>query len=324
MKAALYREYGSPNVVHIEELPLPEVESNEVRVRVHATTVSSADSRIRAMRIPTGFKTLSRLIFGITRPKNQVLGSEFSGTIDAVGPDVTQFNVGDSVFGAYEGRGTHAEYFSMAEDEAIEHLPAGFTHEEAAALPFGGLTSLIFLRDFGHIKAGQNVLVIGASGSLGSAAIQFAAHFGAEVTGVCSTKNVELVHSLGASRVIDYTQSNFADEGEHYDLIYETVGKVPFSECKKALKPGGSCLMAVAGIPDYLRMLINPIAGSKKLVTGVAIFKKESLSDLKKLMEEGAIKSVIDSIHTLTDITKAHALVDTGHKRGSVVVRVID
>ena len=132
------------------------------------------------------------------------------------------------------------------------------------------------------------------------------------------------MQSLGATRVIDYTQSSFSDEGEQYDLIYETVGKVPFSECKKALKPGGSCLMAVAGIPDYLRMLVNPILGDKKLVSGVAIFKKEQLSDLKKLMEEGAIKSVIDSIHPLNDITKAHALVDTGHKKGSVVVRVID
>ena len=189
MKAALYREYGAPNVVNIEEMPLPDVEKNEVRVRVHATTVSSADSRIRAMRIPTGFKTMSRLIFGITRPKNQVLGSEFSGTVDAIGPDVTQFNVGDAVFGAYEGRGTHAEYFSMAEDEAIEHLPAGFTHVEAAALPFGGLTSLIFLRDLGHIKAGQKVLVIGASGSLGSAGVQLAVHLGPRLL-VCAVQRI--------------------------------------------------------------------------------------------------------------------------------------
>ena len=326
MKAALYKEYGSPQVVHIEDFPQPSVKDNEVSVRVHATTVTSADSRLRAMRIPSGFKLMARLIFGITKPKNPILGNEFAGTIEAVGPDATSFNIGDKVFGAFETRGTHAEYFTIPEDDAIEHMPSGFSFEEAASLPFGALTSLIFLKDMGHIKPGQRILIVGASGSLGTAAVQLASYFGAEVTGVCSTSNIDLVQSLGASRVIDYTTTDFTKEGEQYDIVYETVGKVAFSDCKKALKPGGSCLMAVASIPDYIRMLLNPIAGSKKLVSGVAIFKKEGMSELKKLMEEGALKSVIDSVHPFSSdgIQKAHALVDSGHKRGSVVLQVFN
>ena len=322
MKAALYKVYGSPEVVQIEEFPLPAVTGNEVRVKVHATTVTSADSRLRAMRIPPGFKLMARIIFGFSKPKNPILGSEFAGKIDAIGPEVTQFNVGDDVFGAHEERGTHAEYFTMSENNAIEHLPEGFSYEEAAALPFGALTSLIFLRDLGRIQSGQKILIIGASGALGTAAVQLATHYGADVTGVCSTSNVSLVQSLGASRVIDYTKTDFTQEGEQYDLIYETVGKVSFADCKKALKPGGTCLMATAEIPDYLRMLCNPIAGSKKLVSGVAVFKKKELSVLRKLMKDGAIKSVIDRIYPLGNIVAAHAHVDTGHKKGSVVVRV--
>ena len=324
MKAAVYKEYGSPNVVSIKELPLPEVTGNEVRIRVHATTVTSADSRLRAMRIPPGFKLMARIMFGFSKPKNPVLGVEFAGTIDATGPEVEKFNIGDNIFGAFEGRGTHAEYFTTTEDDAIEHIPEGFTFEEAASLPFGALTSLIFLTKMGNIQSGQKILVIGASGALGTAAVQLARHYGAEVTGVCSTANIELVQSLGASRVIDYTTTDFSKEGEQYDLVYETVGKASFSECKKAIKPGGVCLMATAGIPDYIRMLFNPLAGSKKLISGVAIFKKKELSILKDLMQQGAIRPVIDKIYTLDHITEAHAHVDSGHKKGSVVIRIVD
>ena len=322
MKAAVYKEYGSPDVISLEELPLPSVEANQVRVRVNATTVTSADSRLRAMRIPPGFKLMARMMFGFFRPKNQVLGSEFSGIIDAIGPDVKNFNIGDKVFGAFEGRGTHAEYFTMSEDDAIEHVPEGFTYEGAASLPFGALTSLIFLTQMGQIQAGQKILIIGASGALGTAAVQLAKHYGAEVSGVCSTRNIDLVKSLGATHVIDYTKTDFSEKGEQYDLVYETVGKVSFTDCKKALKPGGKCLMAATVISDYLRMLFNPLAGSKKLITGVAIFKKEELSLLKKLMREGAIRPVIDKIYALENISEAHAHVDSGHKKGSVVIRI--
>lgn len=324
MRAAVYKEYGAPDVVNIKEIPLPAVKGNEVRVRVHATTVTSADSRLRAMRIPAGFKLMARMVFGFSKPKNHVLGTEFAGTIDATGPDVKQFNIGDRVFGAVEGKGTHAEYFTTSEDNAIEHLPEGFTYEDAASLPFGALTSFIFLTKMGQIQAGQKVLVIGASGALGTAAVQLARHYGAEVTGVCSTSNIELVKSLGATRVIDYTTTDFSEEGEQYDVVYETVGKASFATCKKALKPGGKCLMAVAGIPDYIRMLFNPLAGSKKLISGVAIFKKKELTILKELMQEGAIRPVIDKIYALDSIAEAHAHVDSGHKKGSVVIRIID
>ena len=322
MKAAIYKEYGSPEVVQVEDHPLPTVTGNEVRVRVYATTVTSADSRLRAMRIPPGFKLMARLMFGFSKPKNHILGTEFAGKIDAIGPEAKQFNIGDDVFGAYEGRGTHAEYFTMAEEEAIEHLPSGFSYEEAASVPFGALTSLIFLNDLGHIKSGLKILIIGASGALGTAAVQLARHYGAEVTGVCSTSNVDLVKSLGASHVIDYTKTDLTQAGEAYDLVYETVGKVPFTQCKKVLKPKGICLMAASGIPDYVRMLVNPFRRGKKVITGVAMFKKKQLSVLKGLMEDGIIKPVIDRIYPLSNISEAHAHVDTGHKKGSVVVRI--
>ena len=322
MKAAIYTEYGSPNVVSVKEVPIPPLKDNEVRIQVHATTVTSADSRIRAMRIPAGFKLLSRLMFGILKPRKHILGSEFAGIVDAVGANVSEFNVGDSVFGAFDEGGTHAEYFVMPADGPIAPMPTGFSFGEIASLPFGAITSLVFLRDMGKIQSGQKILIIGASGALGTAGVQLASHWGAEVTGVCSTQNLELVRSIGASHVIDYTTTDFTQSGEMYDIVYETVGKASFEQCKRALKPGGTCLMAVASVPDYFRMLANPIAGDKKLVSGVAFAKKETVSDLKALIDKGAIRAVIDTTYPLERIAEAHALVDSGHKKGSVVIQM--
>ena len=322
MKAAVYTEYGTPDVVKICEVKLPEPDTNEVLVRVHAATVSTADVRLRGMNVPPGFRLITRLVFGLTKPRTTILGSEFAGEVEAIGDNVTQFRVGDRVFGAREKLGSHAEYSVVSENEPIAHLPANLTYEEAAAVPFGALTSLVYLRDFGKIQPGQKVLINGASGALGVYGVQLAKHFGAEVTGVCSTRNLELVKSLGADAVIDYTKEDIAGSGASYDIVYDTVGKLSFAQCKPLLKQDGRCLFAVAGIPDFLKVLWTSVFGRQKLVAGVAVFKKDDLMVIRELLESGELKPVLDQRYPLEQIAEAHSYVDKGHKRGSVVILV--
>ena len=324
MKAIVYTEYGPPEVLRLAEIEKPEPKDNEVRIRVHATTASSSDSNVRGfVFVPPGFKFMSRLMFGLRGPRKQVPGIEVSGVVDAVGRDVTRFTVGDAVFGLTGMRlGAYAEYVCVPEGAGLVTKPEHITFEEAAAIPNGALTALTFLKNRANVQPGQTVLVIGASGSMGSAAVQIAKHYGAEVTGVCSTRNIELVQSLGASRVIDYTKEDALSSGETYDLIFDTVGSTSFGGCKHALKPGGMYLAGSGGPGPLFQALWTGLMGGKKVKAGPSSERHEDLSVVKALVEAGAIKPVIDRCYPMEEIVEAHRYVDTGRKRGNVVIRV--
>ncbi len=320
MKAIVYKKYGPPDVLELKEVEKPAARDNEILVKIYATTVTSGDARLRSLNVPPGFRLITRLFFGFRKPRKPVLGIELAGEIESVGKDVKQFKKGDQVFGASDNMGCYAEYVALSEDGPVATKPANMTDEEAAAVAFGALSSLVYLRDFGKIQSGQKVLINGASGALGTFAVQLAKYFEAEVTGICSTANLELVKSLGADIVIDYTKEDFTKNGETYDIIFDTVGKISFSHCKNSLKQKGRCLLAVAGIPQFLQMLWTSIVSGKKVVAGVAAFNKEDLIFLKELIEAGKIKSVIDRRYPLEQIAEAHRYVDTGRKKGSVVI----
>ncbi len=323
MKAVVIERYGGPDVLQLREVDRPTANANEVLIRVHATTVSSADRRIRSATFPTGFGILARLVLGVFRPRRRVLGGEFAGEIVAIGEDVTKFQVGDRVFG-YPGSalGCYVEYRTMPEDGKLASIPEGLSYEKAAALSFGGSTALNFLRDKGRIQAGDRVLIIGASGSVGSAGVQLARHFGAHVVGVCSTRNLDLVRSLGADEVIDYTQQDFTKNGDTYDVIFDTVGQADFRSCRDSLSDGGRLLLAVSGLPDLTQIPWAALTGTKRVLTGDTPGRVEDLLFLKELAEAGAYEPVIDRHYALHDVADAHAYVDTGRKRGNVVLRV--
>ena len=320
MKAMVYRRYGFPDVVELQDVPKPTPKHNQILVKICATTVTSGDARLRSLNVPFGFRLITRIAFGLTKPRRPILGIEFAGKIESVGNDVTQFKEGDQVFGTSDRFGCHAEYVALPEDGPIAIKPINMTYEEAAATPFGALSSLVFLRDFGKIQSGQKILINGASGALGTFAVQLAKYLEAEVTGVCSTSNVELVKSLGADKVIDYTKEDFTKGGELYDIVFDTVGKVSFSRCKNSLRQNGRCLLAVAGLPEFFQVLRTSIIGKKKAVAGVAPFKKKDLVFVKGLIEAGQIRSVIDRRYPLEQTAEAHRYVDKGHKKGSVVI----
>lgn len=318
MKAVVTTKYGSPEVLQLKEVEKPTPKDNEVLIKIYASTTTSGDARLRRAD-PFAI----RLMYGFSKPKISILGNEFAGEIEAVGKDVTSFKKGDPVFGASGfSLGTNAEYISLPEDGAIAIKPANLTYEEAAAIPFGATASLFFLRDKGNIQPGQKILINGASGSLGTAAVQLAKIFGAEVTGVSSTANVELVKSLGADYVIDYTQEDFTKNGKTYDIIYDTVGKITFSRSKIALKQNGIFLAASGGLSDILNMLWTAIIGGKKVIGGVTPERQEDLIFLKGLIEAGELKPVIDKRYTFEQLVEAHRYVDTGRKRGNVVISV--
>ena len=320
MKAIVYTEYGPPEVLRLEEVEKPTPKDDEVLIRVCATTVTSADSRVRSLRAPFGFGLILRIIFGLRKPRKTILGRDLAGEVESVGRDVKLFKEGAQVLGVSNNMGCYAQYVVVPENGMITIKPANMTYNEAAAIPFGALSSLVYLRDFGKIQRGQKVLIYGASGALGTFAVQLAKHFGTEVTGVCSTANVELVKSLGADRVIDYTKEDFTKDGKTYDIIFDTVGKVSFSQCKNSLNPNGRFLMAVAGIPQFLQVLRTLIIGSKKAVAGVATDTKENLIFIKELIEAGKIKPIIDRVYPLEQTARAHLYVDKGHKKGNVVI----
>ncbi len=322
MKAIVYTKYGPPDVLQLKEVEKPTPKDHDVLVKIYATTVTTGDSRIRSLNVPVGFRLLTRMIFGILAPRRPILGFVLAGEVEAVGKDVKLFKIGDQIFGSSDKFGCHAEYVTLRETGAIATKPSILSYEEAAAVPFGGHSSLVYLRDFGKIQSGQQVLINGASGALGTFAVQLAKYFGAEVTGVCSTTNLELVQSLGADKVIDYTKEDFTKGGETYDIIFDTVGKISFSNCKSSLKQNGRFLLAVAGVPQFLNMLWTLVFGGKKLVAGVAVCTKEDLLFLKDLIEAGKIKSVIDRRYPLEQTAEAHEYVDKGHKKGSVVITV--
>jgi NADPH:quinone reductase-like Zn-dependent oxidoreductase len=321
MKAAVYRQYGPPGVVHLEELPKPTPGANEVLVRIRASTVSSADRRLRSLDVPAGFGLLARPMFGLFGPRKVILGTEFAGEIEAIGSAVRKFKVGDAVFGfPGVGLGCHAEYRTMPEDGSIELMPAGLSFPEAASISFGGTTALHFLRDLARLEPGEDVLIIGASGAVGSAAVQLAKHFGARVTGVTSTPNLELVSKLGADRTIDYTQGGFLAGGEKYDVILDAVGSTSFPSCESALKEDGRLLLCAASLPQLLESIWASRRSGKKVIAGNTPERVELLRHLKQVVEAGQYRPLIDRIHPLEQIVDAHAYVDTGRKRGSVVL----
>jgi NADPH:quinone reductase-like Zn-dependent oxidoreductase len=322
MKAAVYRRYGSPDVIKIEDVPKPVPKENQVLIRIHATTVSAADWRMRRA-VPF----IVRFWTGFWRPRKiQILGMEFSGRVEAVGRDVTRFGQGDEVFGSTGFRfGTHAEYVCLPEDALLAEKPLNMSFEEAAAVLFGGVSALHFLRK-ANIQAGQKVLIYGASGSVGVFAIQLAKHFGAHVTGVCSTANVDLVKSLGADAVVDYTREDFSRAGGIYDMVFDTVGKSGFSRSLKSLRRGGF-YVRVGGsgrLSSILWGIIQEkwtsITGAARVIGGVGSGSTGDLSFLKSLIETGRLRTVIDRRYALGDIADAHRYVEAGHKRGHVVI----
>ncbi len=322
MKAIICTKYGQPEVLQLKEVEKPTPRDNEILVKVYATTVTAGDIRLRSFTVPLSFWLPARLMFGLRKPKKAILGMVLAGEVEAVGNAVTRFQRGDQVF-AYDITRfrTYAEYTCLPENSAIACKPSTLTYEEAAAIPYGGITALHFLKQ-GKIEAGQHVLIYGASGSVGTWAIQLAKHFGAHVTGVCSTTNVALVKSLGADQVIDYTREDFTRSGETYDVLFDAVGKTSFPDCLKVLKKEGVYLQPLAAPALGLRMRLAEMTSSRTLIGGEATPKTEDLISLKDLVEAGKIKPVIDRRYPLEQIVEAHRYVDQGHKKGDVVITV--
>jgi NADPH:quinone reductase-like Zn-dependent oxidoreductase len=324
MKAAVYHAFGAPEVVTIEERSQPSPEKNELLVRIHTAVVSATDAIFRQ-----GKPYIARLGCGLTRPNYAVLGDMLCGEVVETGDEVTRYKVGDRVYGsAGPAFGTHAEFICLPQDGGLARVPEGLTDSEAASLADGGLTALPFLRETANIAAGQRVLINGASGSIGSVAVQVARHVGAEVTGVCSTANQDLVRELGADHVMDYTVEDFAARRDAYDIIFDTVGKRSFAACRGALAPGGIYLSPVLTPGIVFNMLRTSLLGNKRAAITFAGMrdgekKAADLAYLNELVAQGAIRGVVDSTYPLEDVQAAHHRVDTGHKTGNVIVQIV-
>jgi NADPH:quinone reductase-like Zn-dependent oxidoreductase len=323
MRAAVYRRFGGPDNVRMEELPRPSVGRDDVLIRVHASTVSAADHRARSREVPRGLWLLAAVGIGAFRPKRRVLGMDVAGVVEAVGADVTRFAAGDEVIAMLGGRfGGHAEYARVRQDGAIALKPRSMTFEDSVSLVFGGLTACGFLEQ-AHLAPGATVLVNGASGAVGTAAVQLAKHAGAHVTGVCSGSNRDLVTELGAERVIDHTVEDFTAEAATYDVIVDCVGNSSFERVRHLLKPGGALLLVITDLPGLLRApLRSRRTGHLVTATGPGKGTAEDLAALVDLAEAGSFRAVRDRTYDLADIAEAHRYVDTGRKRGNVVVRI--
>lgn len=331
MKAIIYTNYGSPDVFQLKEVAKPTPSDNEVLIRVHATSVNFGDLIARNFKavsprkfnMPFLFWLLAKISFGLNQPKVTVLGSEFAGEVEAVGKAVTRFKPGDQVFG-YPGEsfGAYAEYFCMTENGVLAIKPSNLTYEEAAVVPYGAIIALNLLRKV-NIQPGQKVLVNGASGGIGSAAVQIAKHFGAEVTGVCGTPRLEFVKSLGADKIIDYNKMDFTQNGETYDLIFDILGKGSFTRCKNSLKPNGILLFASFKMKQLFQMLWTSMIGGRKVVCALAPGSVEDLISVKELIEAGKIKTIIDRCYPLEQAAEAHRYVEEGHKKGNVAISVL-
>jgi 2-desacetyl-2-hydroxyethyl bacteriochlorophyllide A dehydrogenase len=317
MKAAVYTQYGPPEVLQIKEVEKPTPKDNEILVKIKATAVNSGDWRLRKAD-----PFAARFIFGLINPKINILGSVFSGEIESVGKNVKQFKTGDLIFGHTDmSFGAYAEYICLPENASIALKPAHISHNEAASIPFGAVTALHFIKK-AKITPGQKVLVVGASGAVGSAAVQLAKSFGATVTGVCSTTNVALVKSIGADHVIDYTQEDFTQHGEMYDVIFDTVKAISVSRSLKSLNKNGTMILSAAGMSEMLQGLWIPMTSSRKVLTGVISHTAADIIFIKELIEAGKYKPVLDKTYPLEQIAEAHAYVEKGHKKGNVAIEV--
>ena len=327
MKAIVYTRYGPPDVLQLKEVAKPTPKDNEVLIRIYAATVAAEDPMMRSFTFSPLFWLPLRIAFGLIKPRKKILGSELAGEIESVGKDVKLFKEGDQVFGVdISGLGAYAQYKCLPEEGVLAIKPANVTYEEAAPV-CGALAAWNILKDQANIQSGQKVLINGASGSIGTAAVQIARYFGAEVTGVCSTTNLELVKSLGADEVIDYTTEDFTKTGQTYDIIFDAVSKSSFSRCKGSLTQKGVYLSAIPGLPILLQMLWTSKVGSKKAkfsATGLRPVPERLilLRELIELIEAGKMKSVIDRRYPLERIVEAHRYVEKGHKKGNVIITV--
>jgi len=322
MKAVVCNQYGSPEVLKIKKVPKPTPKPNEVLVKVHAATVAVADVRIRAFDVPISFWIPARITLGLTKPKNAILGVELAGEVIAIGAKVTDFEPGDQVYGSnLSSFGAYAEYVCLPTKGPLAKKPSNLSYTEAAAMPIGARTALHFLNR-AEVKPGQKVLIYGASGSVGTYAIQLAKYFGAKVTAVCSEANFDLVRSLGADKVINYRASDFAQQLEAYDVFLEAVDKCPFSIAKNALKANGIYLNITQPFPSFSRFWANLTTSKKVMMADNPPTTPEGLLFLKDLVERGALTPVIDRTYPLEDIVEAHRYVDQGHKKGNVVVTI--
>jgi NADPH:quinone reductase-like Zn-dependent oxidoreductase len=324
MKAVVYDRYGPPEVLRLEEVEKPTPKADEVLVRIHAATVNRLDVHTREANRKGGLfvQFASRLVSGLRRPRQPILGSEFAGEVVAVGATVSQFAVGDHVFGNTGlGFGTHAEFVCVRENGRMAKMPAGSNFKQAAAITDGALNALWLLR-LADVHKGQKLLVYGASGAIGTAGVQLAKHFGADVTGVSSTKNLELVSSIGADRVIDYTREDFTKNGELYDVVFDAVGKFSFKRCKGSLKSGGKYL-ATDGFTNIVLGQWTKRFGDKRVVFELPPrYTKQDINFLKQLMENGEFRPVIDRYYRMEEVVEAARYVETERKTGNVVLTV--
>jgi 2-desacetyl-2-hydroxyethyl bacteriochlorophyllide A dehydrogenase len=325
MKAMVATQYGTPAVLQLKEVEKPTPKDNEILVKIHATTVNAGDCRMRSFTVPPIFWLPARITLGFNKPKQPIFGMELAGDVEAIGKDVTKFKPGDQVFASTlaENFGAHAEYKCLPEDGAVVIKPKNIRYEEAATLPIGANAALHFLQA-GHIQPGQKVLVYGAAGSVGTFAVQLAKLFGADVTGVCSTRNVALVKSLGADRVIDYTREDFTKNGQTYDVVFDAVGKHSFRRCRRSLKPGGFYIETDLGFMWHVPILalLTRWMGSKKVTLGLTRYTKADVLFLKELIEAGEYRAVIDRRYPLEDVVEATRYVETGQKTGNVVLTI--
>lgn len=317
MKAIIYQQYGSPEVLQLKDVEKPMPKAHEILLKIKATAVNSGDVRLRKAE-----PFAVRFLFGLMKPKLNILGSVFSGEVESVGSAVKFFKIGDQVFGHTDMRfGAYAEYICLPENGSLALKPANITHSEAAAIPFGGVTAWHFIKK-AAIKPQQKVLIVGASGAVGSAAVQLVKSYGAHVTGVCSTGNIALVKSIGADKVIDYTKEDFTQNDETYDLIFDTVNTISVSRSLRSLNKNGTMILSAAGLPEMIQGLWISKTSNRKVLTGVISHKAEDIIFLKELIEAGKFKPVIDRTYPLAQMAEAHAYVEKGHKKGNITINI--
>ena len=321
MKAIVFTEYGPPDVLQLKEVQRPTPKDDEVLIKIRAATVAAADCEVRSFTFPLWLWLPMRIMFGVFKPRIQVLGQELAGEIEAVGKDVKRFEKGDQIFAPINGFGAHAEYICLPSSGAIATKPANMSYEEAACVTVFGLNALHFIRK-ANIESGEKVLVNGAGGSIGTIAVQLAKHFGAEATGVDSTGKLDMLRSIGADQVIDYTQEDFTKNGVTYDVILDVFGKSSFSHSLRSLNENGRYILANPRLLSMVRGLWTSKTSSKKVLFEFASYKSEDLNFLKELLEAGEIKPVIDRAYPLERIAEAHRYVESGQKKGNVVITI--